>query len=745
MIEALNITNIASFGNEPEPMEDLSTFNFIFGANGSGKTTISRLIADGSCFQECTINWRGGTVLQTFVYNKDFIERNFNQSSTLKGVFTLGEKDIETLNKIDKKKKDIDEITRDIETLTQTLYGSDGNGGKNGELNQLENEIKIKCWAQKQKHDPKLQGAFTGYRNNADKFKDKIIKEWDTNSADLTELTEIEKKAETLFGETPIVEKTIEEIDTENILKYETDPILKKRVIGKEDVDISAMINKLGNSDWVKQGIAYYEANDSICPFCQQKTDSSFSQSLSEYFDDTFEKETNLIENLVVNYSSESERIKQTILTIIDDNSRFLDIESLKAERELLDTKITVNNQKLSQKKKEPSLIVELESLNNILDKISELIRTANNKISQHNSMVNNLSTEQDNLKNQVWKYLIEVELKSDLEAYDKSKKSIDKAILSITRKINESQDNKKKIEIELMNLEKRTTSIQPTIDAINGLLNSFGFNSFAIAEAEDKKSYKLIRPDGTEAKDTLSEGEKNFVTFLYFYHLLKGSDSEAGVTTDRVVVFDDPVSSLDSDILFVVSSLIKGLFEDVRKNTGLIKQIFILTHNVYFHKEVSFNPKRRNVAMREETFWVVRRHDKLSKLEKYNSNPIKTSYELLWEELKKSNKSNLTMQNTLRRILESYFKILGGIDFDKICEMFDGQQKLICKSLFSWIHAGSHYPTDDLYVSINDTEIDNYLCVFKEIFIKTDHIAHYNMMMGEEFVERTAAEVLNE
>lgn len=72
----------------------------------------------------------------------------------------------------------------------------------------------------------------------------------------------------------------------------------------------------------------------------------------------------------------------------------------------------------------------------------------------------------------------------------------------------------------------------------------------------------------------------------------IKGSNSESGMTSDRVVVFDDPVSSLDSEILFIVSSLIKGIFEEIRNGTGHIKQVFMLTHNVYFHKEVTFQFK---------------------------------------------------------------------------------------------------------------------------------------------------------
>ena len=216
----------------------------------------------------------------------------------------------------------------------------------------------------------------------------------------------------------------------------------------------------------------------------------------------------------------------------------------------------------------------------------------------------------------------------------------------------------------------------------------------------------------------------------------LKGSNSESEITNNRVVVFDDPVSSLDSDVLFIVSSLIKGLFEDVRAENGYIKQIFVLTHNVYFHKEVTFNARRpTNGVMNEETFWVIRKAGLLSKAEKHTSNPIKTSYELLWAEVKKPDVSSLTIQNTLRRILENYFKILGGIDPDEICGKFDGKNKLICKSLFSWVNDGSHSVHDDLYVSNVDTTVETYLRIFKEIFEKTEHIAHYNMMMGDALV----------
>ena len=735
MIESITIASTATYGGTPEELGGLSQFNFMFGSNGTGKTTVSRVIADVNNFPTCRVTWKGGTKLQPMVYSQDFLERNFNQPAELKGVFTLGEKQVDTLTKIATAKTELDALTTKIENLTQGLQGTDGKVGKKAELVALEAGLKDKCWAQKQKHDAKLKNAFEGYRGNSLKFREKVLQELASNTATLLTLAELEKKAESVFGPTPAPERVVPAVDTAKLLAHETDPILKKRVIGKEDVDIAAMIKKLANSDWVREGRSFYDANDGMCPFCQQNTTEAFAQSVNEYFDETFVIDSKAIDDLATEYATDAARFQQQLTAIIATPSRFLDVEKLKVEKELLYSKIIINSQRLAGKKKESSKVVELESLSSVISAISSLIEAANALITEHNKMIANLSKERNALTAQVWKFVLE-ELKADLNAYRTARDGLDKAIAAMKAQIATSTAEKGKKETDIRELEKQTTSIQPTIDGINALLASFGFQGFSLAKAASGTSYKLIRSDGSDAKATLSEGEKSFVTFLYFYHFLKGSESDSGMTTDRVVVFDDPVSSLDSDILFIVSSLIKGLFDEVRAGTGHIKQIFILTHNVYFHKEVTFNPNRRDVAMNEETFWVVRKPNLISKIEKHPSNPIKTSYELLWSEVRNSDRSNLTIQNMLRRILENYFKILGGIDTDKISAMFEGKEKIICKSLFSWVNYGSHYTLDDLYVTIDSSMVENYLKVFRAIFDKAGHISHYKMMMGEAFEE---------
>jgi wobble nucleotide-excising tRNase len=495
------------------------------------------------------------------------------------------------------------------------------------------------------------------------------------------------------------------------------------------------MINKLGNSDWVKEGRTYFDDNGQVCPFCQQATKESFVKSLNEYFDEAFLLDTITINNLATDYQTDAERIQQQLGLVIATPSKYLDVAKLKEEKELLDSKLMINSQRISAKKKESSQSIELESIGNVVTAIGALILSANASIAEHNRMVQNLTSERKTLTAQVWRLVVE-EIKSDITAYQAARGNLEKAIKGLGDQIQQASEGRSGKVKEIRELEKTTTSVQPTVDAINQLLLSFGFHGFSIANVPGTTSYKLVRADGTEAMRTLSEGEKTFVTFLYFFQLIKGSNSESGITNDRVVVFDDPVSSLDSDILFIVGSLIKRLFDEVRAKAGHIKQIFVLTHNVYFHKEVAFNPTRpKKKVIGDETFWVVRKRDLFTKIEPHESNPIKTSYELLWAELRRPDRSNLTIQNTLRRILENYFKILGGVDPDTICAKFEGRERLICKSLFLWVNDGSHFAHDDIFVS-NGTSVDTYLKVFKDVFYKLNHDAHYRMMMREDDFE---------
>lgn len=731
MIESLRISKTATYVIAPQALDNLARLNFIFGTNGAGKTTITRVIANPGAHPNCAIAWKKGTPLEPLVYNRDFVDRNFNTAPRLKGIFTLGEQDIANLDAIATKKAELDGIVRTIEQLTNTLQGQDQKSGKKGELVELEGHIKDKCWEQKQRHDEAFSDAFTGVRSSSERFKERVLTELTSNNAELKSLEYLKEKAETVFGTTPVIETAISGFSFSNIVGHESDPILAKKVIGKEDVDIAELIQRLGNSDWVKQGHAFYERSKPTCPFCQQKVLESFEASLSSYFDESFAKDTKAIADLLRAYDSDANVLRAKLKTVVDGGSRFIDMEAFEAERSAIEACLTTNMLLLMNKVKEPSLSVHLEPLYGLLTAASKLVTDGNAAVDAHNEIAKNIGKERAALTQQVWKYILEVELKTELATYAGKRSGVKAAIVKIESQIQQAVTSKAVKTKEIKELEKSATSIEPTIGGINGLLKSFGFQNFSIAPADDGPFYKLVRSDGSDAKDSLSEGERSFVTFLYFFHLLKGSESESGMTTDRVVVFDDPVSSMDSEVLFIVSSLIKSLFEPLRKNTGGIKQIFVLTHNVYFHKEVTYTSDRGDDAKAgERSYWVVRKEPSGTIVERHKSNPIKTSYDLLWEELRRPQKSPLTVQNTMRRILENYFKILGRMDFDKICDQFEGQEKIKCRSLFAWINDGSHFSNDDAFYAFDQNSIETHMKIFKQVFEKNGQLAHYDMMM---------------
>ena len=116
-----------------------------------------------------------------------------------------------------------------------------------------------------------------------------------------------------------------------------------------------------------------------------------------------------------------------------------------------------------------------------------------------------------------------------------------------------------------------------------------------------------------------------------------------------------------------------------------------------------------------------------------YEKNPIQTTYNLLWSELKEIKEtSKISVLNTMRRILEHYFNVIGGMNYEECINKFEGEDKLICNSLISCINDGSHFISDDFVMCFEDDAIDKYLNVFKLIFKYMGHENHYKMMMQE-------------
>lgn len=722
---------VATYSN-PATLGDIRRINFIFGANGTGKTTISRVIAQASGHSHCQLSWQGGNPLEVMVYNRDFVDRNFNQDNPLQGVFTLGENQVEAEREIARLQPEIEKIDGKLTNLNIQLDGEDGQSGKRKELRDLEPELRDRCWKQKRLHDDTFQEAFSGVRNKAESFKQKVLQESTSNDSELLSLDELKAKANTVFSDGLERVPALQTLTADTLIETESHELLKKAIIGNQDIDIAALIDRLGNSDWVKQGLKYHEQDPETCPFCQQPTGDHFAESLKSFFSKAYDDDIKALTTLQSQYQRESEQLVAAIRRAAEGNNPFLNTELFDAEAEAFSERLQRNCALLENKLIEPSRRVELDPITPLLEKLQGMVSEANQATSSHNQTVANIATEKQSLTAQIWRYVVN-ELADDLSRYQQKKDQLSQTIQGMEGSLEERRRERDELKGQIKELEKQTTSIQPTIAEINDLLQRFGFHSFQLGESDDGRHYRIVRENGEDASRSLSEGEKTFVTFLYFYYLIKGAQTPSGITSNRVVVFDDPISSLDSDILYIVSSLIKGVMEEVRSQAGQIKQVFLLTHNVYFHKEITFHPRRSDGhAFREESFWLVKKLQHGSVVERCESNPIRSAYELLWEDVKSANLSSISLQNTSRRILENYFTMWGGMGKDEICALFDGRDKLICQSLFSWVNDGSHSIHDDLYINQGEQTNETYLRVFRNIFEKANQLGHYEMMAGE-------------
>ncbi|GAA7278044.1 hypothetical protein ID0507_11640 [Helicobacter pylori] len=111
-ISQIALKNVATFDENGASFENLNSINFIYGANGSGKTTTSSFLKNlaengiEDKFDNSKIEWYNSENLKIEVYNKQFKEEQF-RNSQIKGIFTLGKKTNENLENIENKKESI--------------------------------------------------------------------------------------------------------------------------------------------------------------------------------------------------------------------------------------------------------------------------------------------------------------------------------------------------------------------------------------------------------------------------------------------------------------------------------------------------------------------------------------------------------------------------------------------------------------------------------------------------------------
>ncbi|GAA9335510.1 AAA family ATPase [Helicobacter pylori] len=624
-ISQIVLKNAATFDESGASFEDLNSINFIYGTNGSGKTTTSSFLKNLAenrieyKFANSKIEWHNDEILKIEVYNKQFKEEQF-RNSQVKGIFTLGKKTNENLENIESKKESINKENEKKTKKEKSLQKL------KQEREEKEKDFTDSCWEKLyKKNEEDFKETLEGFKLKK-KFKEKILKEFKNNEHNEIEIGKLEKLKENIRivfskNQTELVPLECNLTDFDSV---ENHSIWEQKIVGSGDAIIADLIKKLSNEDWVAQGREYLSKDGNACPFCQKETiTEEFKKQLETYFDTSYQESTETIKKMKENYKDKTagalEQLDKIVETEQKNQQTKLNTEIFKRIIETLKSKINGNQQKMFDKGKEMSRSFKLESTKNEIKEIRDLVDTANQQIANHNETIKDTKNQKKICVEQTWKFLVN-EFKSDIQEYNKKHCGLEKGI--------------KELENEIRELEKTMVSIKPIVNEINVLLKGYGFTNFSLACTEDEKTYRIQRENGQLVGETLSEGEVTFITFLYYYHLTKGSLKENDISKNKVLVIDDPISSLDSNILFIVSVLVKDLMKETTKEITNIKQVIILTHNTYFYKEITLEYDLKRYQGKY-SFWIIKKDSNISKIEKFGENPIKNSYELLWQEVR--------------------------------------------------------------------------------------------------------------
>ena len=288
----------------------------------------------------------------------------------------------------------------------------------------------------------------------------------------------------------------------------------------------------------------------------------------------------------------------------------------------------------------------------------------------------------------------------------------------------------------EVKKMEERLSNTRHAVDSMNRMLKKYGFTNFSLVPLDEEgHKFQIRRADGTYVKKTLSEGEETFVQFLYFMHQAKGDGLGFGIVEPRVMVIDDPISSLDSNILYVVSMMVRSLIEEaLNPTTGWVQQVIVLTHNVAFHRLISQRTPHKDIH-----YWMLSKRNGVSQVKAYGEeNPIRSEYEMLWREVReaKEGEPKVGLANTMRRIIETYFIENGGYTKRRLIPdgfVDDPEELSIMTSWAKWTDEESHSVLEAMYGG-NVVEMNvRFLEAFKMLFEKLGHGAHYRMMMRED------------
>lgn len=695
--------------------------NFIFGKNGSGKTTIS---------DEILKQFSDTYSVHVF---KDFDGVATNERLD---AVALGTKNAAIQKQIDavdvdiaNLKKEVDKPDDDAENLYTTALAA--KKSYDDQSSKLDRFYRLSASQIKGQSNPQI--ANPSY--NLNDFKREI------SSAKALDDEEIRTHKDTIRADkkADIAPVALLNINLNDRLLL-TNNILRSKV--NQAILLPELEGNQQKQQFAKMGKDIHEHKaGELCAFCGNEITDERWAALGNHFNTEVKKLEEQIDDQIALIQRDL-----SSLNSIEEIDRHLYYGKYTSQIKTLNTSIKLrkvahenylNDLKSALKEKKNNLFIEIDELelqtpenfNNAQLEYITLIES-NNKFSE------DLASEQDKARDALRYH----EVKNKLEAFQHSEQLTSLIVLDKLRKSSQDALNERRRDLEAkeqkrLDLISQTKNEKKIAIKINGLLKGMGVTSFELELVNDedeqqKGQYKIKSYDGSIRSVTaLSKGEKNIIAFLYFIFDLERTDVQ---NKSKIIVLDDPMSSNDDTMQYIMISEIQKCYRKIKDGSFFI----LLTHNTHFYLnarpktttryKIKVVGKEKQISFyKKYGVWHLYSDGKRSTLRPITKGKYDfgTSYETLWRELSfLFNATEATpdlMLAPCRKICETY------MHFSKKSTDQFYDNNLSAKKLFDV----NQHSIDDLEAELNGKTKEEIRDTLKALFAHNnadDHFSNY-------------------
>ena len=718
--------------------------NFFYGKNGTGKTSIGRALAGSGGKITWDMSLPQGA--KVYLYNEDTINRIIRNCGNEPGIYAFSEENVQVQQAIEETEKQQEETKKKIQEMREKLEQM------RSDTAQTEEEHLTAIWRAAADYRKKYEIAIIPFNEDIRAFAEHL--------ADIRRESNTDDNLEILYqlgySQEPTEYSTYEIIPASS---FPVDSLLDIPFVSHGDSVLSVFFQTLQNLDWVKQGFESYQHNAGCqCPYCGQQLPGDFKQKFEECLDTQYRDKMEKLEVFFQKYSEASEKAKAILtknLTSVEQER-----EQYKILAELLAAKMSENLRIIQQKIASPRQELHLTDIDGIIERINKLASGVNTELMHFIEAAKDIPKARERAKKQIWQTMA-AHCGELIDLWKKEKKKSDQSIRRLDLKIQAEDSRITHFQEEIQQLRNSMADTSMAMNKINAILKSNGFTGFYFREKEDK-TYELVRESQENEGPAvgLSEGERNHVAFLYFYHTVLGSLSEDGQTEDKIVIIDDPVCSIDSEAMPFDASLVRSLIQKCidrdhcAGDDAHILQVFCLTHNPLFYRLISdcFVQDHEHCVYflvkkdRENNTSIMECSKQGTEIDgnRMNYSPVKDDYHSLWRQYIKMEDPQDLISIT-RQILCQYFLLTchhDGLELQKLILVEhkddfvppDAQEWQtsfnIVSAMVSLMNLNSHGTMQSLYFDFSAVDPAQIRFVFQKIFQVMHQEQHYRYMM---------------